>query len=293
MLKRVVRQRFVQPDGREGPSDLKADAELALARLLEAQGDREGALRAYEQAAGQLGEAQASLLQLRTRTMALEELTLLAPGEPALLPVTVAGVDRLFLRAYRLDLRTLFLRDGGLAGAAAVQVAGISPAWSGERSLRESPFPREHELRLPLAEPGAWLVQLHAGDTQRSVLVVRSELELATSDAAGLRRVTVLRRGRPAAGVQVRALAGGQVVAAVTDQRGVAVVPAFAPTLAFDGPHYAFTTAREAGASSLDFDGGDELLRRLDERLEGQRELRRSRDLHLGVRGGFLEASEI
>ncbi len=293
LLKRVVRQRFVQPDGREGPSDLKADAELALARLLEAQGDREGALRAYEQAAGQLGEAQASLLQLRTRTMALEELTLLAPGEPALLPVTVAGVDRLFLRAYRLDLRTLFLRDGGLAGAAAVQVAGISPAWSGERSLRESPFPREHELRLPLAEPGAWLVQLHAGDTQRSVLVVRSELELATSDAAGLRRVTVLRRGRPAAGVQVRALAGGQVVAAVTDQRGVAVVPAFAPTLAFDGPHYAFTTAREAGASSLDFDGGDELLRRLDERLEGQRELRRSRDLHLGVRGGFLEASEI
>jgi hypothetical protein len=293
LLKRVVRQRFVQPDGLEGPSDLKADAELALARLLEARGDREGALRAYEQAAGELGEAQASLLQLRTRSMELEDLMLLQPGEPAVLPVTVAGVDRLFLRAYRLDLRTLFLRDGGLAGAGEVQVAGISPAWSGERSVRESPFPREHELRLPLSEPGAWLVQLHAADAQRTALVVRSELELATSDASGLRRVTVLRRGRPAAGVQVRALAGGAVVAAVTDQRGVAIVPAFAPTLAFDGPHYAFTTARESGGGTLDFEGGDELLRRVDERLEGLREVRRTRYQHIGVQGGMLEASEI
>jgi hypothetical protein len=70
-------------------------------------------------------------------------------------------------------------------------------------------------------------------------------------------------------------------------------VPAFAPTLAFDGPHYAFTSAREAGASALAFEGGDELLRRVDRRLEELREQQRARSQHIGVQGGLLEASEI
>jgi len=294
LLRKVTRLRFVQPDGLEGPSELRADAELALARLLEARGDRAGAERAYAQAAGQLDEAQASLLQLRHRSMELDDLVLLEPGEPAVLPVTVAGVERIFLRAYRLDLRTLFLRDSGLEGVEDVQVAGISPAWSGERAVRERPFPKEHDLRLPLGAPGAWLVQLHAGDQAHTVLVVRSELELAVADAGGLRRVTVLRRGQPAAGVQVRAIAGGQVVAAVTDQRGVAVVPAYAPALAFDGAHYAFTLASDGRASVSGFVGGDELLRRVDARLEQQRESHRGRYQHIGRDGGSgMEASEL
>ena len=294
LLRRVNKQRFVQPDGLEGPSELRAEAELALARLLEARGDRAGAEAAYAEAAHDLDEAQASLLQLRHRSMDLDNLLLLEPGEPAVLPVTVAGVDRVFLRAYRLDLRTLFLRDSGLQGVEDVQVAGISPAWSGERAVKERPYPKEHDLRLPLGAPGAWLVQLHAGDQARTTLVVRSELELSAADAGGLRRVTVLRRGRPAAGVQVRAIAGGEVVAAVTDQRGVAVVPAYAPTLAFDGAHYAFTRAHSAGASSSSFEGGDELLRRVDQRLEQQRESQRSRYEHIGRQGGSgLEASAL
>ncbi len=293
-LRRVVKQRFVQPDGLEGPSELQAEAELALARLLEARGDRAGAEAAYAEAAGELDEAQASLLQLRRRSMEIEDLLLLEPGEPAVLPVTVAGVDRIFLRAYRLDLRTLFLRDSGLQGVEEVQVAGISPAWSGERAVKDRPYPKEHDLRLPISAPGAWLVQLHAGDQARTTLVVRSELELAAADAGGVRRITVLRRGQPAAGVQVRALADGEVVAAVTDQRGVAVVPAYAPTLAFDGPHYAFTQAHQAGASSRGFEGGDELLRRVDQRLEQQRELQRARYEHIGRQGGAgMEASAL
>ena len=271
LLRKVVRQRFLQADGREGPSEMKDDAELALARILEADGDREGALRAYEAAAGSLGDASASLALLRREDMELSDLVLLDPREPAILPVTVAGVDSLFLRAYRLDLRTLFLRDGGLSGAADVQVAGISPAWSGARSVPNRPFPREHELRLPLSEPGAWLVQVSAGGQASSVLVVRSELELVASDAGGVRRVTVLRGGKPAAGVAVRALGPSGVVAAVTDQRGAALVPAFAPTLAVDGANYAFTRSEGAYAVDFDFEGGDDLLDRVDQGLKMQR----------------------
>ncbi len=294
LLRRVSNQRFVRSDGLEGPSELRDDAELALARLLEAEGDQAGAEAAYRAAAGSLDEAEASLLQLQTRALELDELLLLDPREPAVLPVTLAGVDSVFLRAYRLDLRTLFLRDAGLSSVTDVRVAGISPAWSGEHSVRRSPYPQETRLRLPLDSPGAWLVQLHAGDRAQAALVVRSELSLAVADAGSIRRVTVLRRGRPAPGVQVRAIANGEVVAATTDQRGVALVPAYAPTLAFDGPHLAFTRAQELAVVSGSFEGGDELLHRVDARLEQQRQRSRTRNQHIGVSGGAgMEASAL
>ena len=139
---------------------------------------------------------------------------------------------------------------------------------TGERGVPDRPYPRERQFRLPLSGPGAWLVQLHAGGRSVSTLVVRSELELVTSDAGVLRRVTVSRRGRPAQGVQVREVAGGEVIAAVTDVRGAAMLPAYAPALAFDGEHYAFSSPSGGGAAVPGFRGGDELMRRLDERLE-------------------------
>ncbi|MFH1464160.1 MAG: hypothetical protein ABIO70_07225, partial [Pseudomonadota bacterium] len=273
LLSRVTREDFVQPDGLLGPSELRVDAQLALARLQEADGHLDEAARAYGDAAGDLDEARASLQLLQTRSLQTDRMLRLGPGEPAVLELTLAGVDKVFARAYRLDLRTLFLRDGGLDQVQEVQVAGISPAWSGEIPVRKRPFPTHVPLRLPLSEPGAWLVQLHAGDQAATVLVLRSDLQIVASDAGGLRRLTVLRRGEPAAGVQVRALSGGGVVATVTDPRGAAVVPAFAPALAFDGPHYAFTDG--AGGYNPGFEEGDELLRRVDARLEALRAARR------------------
>jgi hypothetical protein len=270
LLTRLSREDFVQPDGLRGPSPLRADAALALARLQEADGHLDEAARAYGEASGDLDEAEASLRLLETRSLATDGMVRLAPGEPAVLELTVAGVDRVSARAYRLDLRTLFLRDGGLDGVQDVQIAGISPAWSGETPVRKRPFPTQVPIRLPLSEPGAWLVQLHAGDQAATVLVLRSDLEVVASDAGGLRRLTVLRRGEPVAGVQVRALSGGGVVAAVTDPRGAAVIPAFAPALVFDGAHYAFTEG--SGGYQAGFVAGDDLLRRVDERLEALRQ---------------------
>jgi hypothetical protein len=177
-----------------------------------------------------------------------------------------------------VDLRTLFLRDGGLGAATEVGVAGVSPSWAGARTLSAGPFPVQRRLDLPLTGAGAWLVQLEGDGVETSLLVVRSALDLAATDAGSARRVAVRRAGLAVPGIEVRALAGGEVVPAVTDVRGVAEVPSGAAVLAWDGPNWAFTdpASEEPSGPPTGSVGGDDrglepLLRQLDERLQGRR----------------------
>ena len=213
----------------------------------------------------------------------------LGPGEPARLPLSVANLESVHVRAYRVDLRTIFLRDGGLDGARDVQVAGVSPAWSGRRAARAGPFPREVELELPLRGRGAWLVRLDGGGASASALIVRSALTIAWEDAD--ERLLRARRGDdPAAGVAVRALAGGSLIATATDLRGVAVVPQGAAALLFDGEDYAFTDPHARPPPPGGGGGGGGGLRRVgrDGSARGgpPPPLLPGRVLALGLRGG-------
>jgi hypothetical protein len=278
LFREVSRRDFARADGTDGPAVVQADAQFALARLLEADGDRVRARDAYREVAGDFGDAAASVEVLGNVALGTDSLVLLAPGDPSRIGVRTAGVDAIHARIYRLDLRTVFLRDGGLASVRDLQIGGISPAWSGERSVRDRPYLRHSDIALPLDAPGAYLVQLDAGGRRTATLVVRSDLRLDATDAGGVRRLTVHRRGRVATDVQVRALTGQGIVAARTDVRGVAVVPAFSQALVFDGPHFAFTQPGAGGSgTSVAVSGRDELLDRLDQRLAQLRDETRLR----------------
>jgi hypothetical protein len=236
------------PDGGGPPraSTHADDARLALARLAESRGRYALAVETY--ASSSTHEAAQALAVLQARSLETPPLVTLAPGAPAALEVEARGVDRVGLRAYRVDLRTLFLRDEGLLGIRELAVDGVSPAWSEERALGAGPFPERHRLALPLAGSGAWLVQLDAREARATTLVVRSGLTLEVLDAGGQRRVDVRRGGRPVPGVEVRGLSGGRVFPAVTDVRGVAVVPVGATVLAWQGDDVAFSDPAEAAA---------------------------------------------
>ena len=95
------------------------------------------------------------------------------------------------------------------------------------------------------------------------------DLTLEAVDAGAVRRVTVLRRGRAASGVEVRALSD-RLIADTTDARGVVILPAFAPALVYDGEHIAFTPIRSEQASGLQWgELADRLAEEVD-RLRGQ-----------------------
>ncbi|MCK6507318.1 hypothetical protein L6R53_28760, partial [Myxococcota bacterium] len=277
-LEAVATGQWPQADGSRGPAGLRADARYALGRLAEARGDLDEARRHYEQVQADFVEAAWSLRGLTAVRLEPAALRVLDAGEALTLPTEVANVEAVHLRAYRLDLRTVFLRDGGLSGASSVQVSGVSPAWSGRLAVRADPFPRTEELRLPMTGVGAWLVQVDAAGVERTSLVVRSGLTLSTDDGGDARRLVVRRGDRPAAGVEVRALDGaGQVVATRTDLRGVATVPTGARVLVFDGDDVAFSDPDEVGSprggwsSSPDSPAQGDLLRNLDRRIMQQR----------------------
>jgi hypothetical protein len=253
LLRSLADDLFPDGGGPPLPSHHADDARLALARLDEARGRWDAAAARYRSIAS--SEATIALEVLAARRIDAPALVRLAPGERSAVPVEVEGVDRVGLRVYRVDLRTLFLRDGGLLGVRDLAVDGVSPVWTGERSLNAGPFPERHALQLPLEGTGAWLVQLDADGARATSLVVRSDLALDVEDAAGQRRVDVRRGGRPAAGVEVRALLGGRVYPEVTDVRGVATVPAGAAILAWDGEAVAFTDPDAPAVSSTGASG--------------------------------------
>jgi len=145
-------------------------------------------------------------------------------------------------------MRTLLLREDGLPEPGDLRVEGLAPVVSASRPLRAGAFPTRSTLALPLSGPGAWLVRFDADGASTATLLVRSDLELHPTDGAE-RRVAARLAGRPATAAGVRALAGGEVVATDTDARGVAIVPAHAPTFAWSGAHVAFTPDALAGAT--------------------------------------------
>lgn len=239
LLQRLATERF--PDGTRPPvpSVHAGDARMVLARLQESRGQWTRAEATW--ASVGTHEAEVALQVLRDRRLTAPELVTSGLAGPLALEVEVEGVETVALRAYRVDLRTVFLRDGGLAGVHGLAADGVSPVWTDRKAVRAGPFPERHRIPLPLNGPGAWLVQLDGDGQRATTLVVRSDLTLAVTDTGDGRRVDV-RRGRlPAAGLEVRGLVGGVVYPAVTDVRGVAQLPARAAVLAWAGDAFAFS----------------------------------------------------
>lgn len=237
LFERLSTGEFPQADGSKGPAGTRDDARFALARLYEAKGDIKKAKKAYKAAASTHEDAADSAAALEEIRLTAQKLLRVKGSDAAKLPVRIANIDAVNLRAYRLDLRTVFLRDSGLDQVHAVKVSGVSPAWSGSVDVPKDPFPKRRRISLPLSKPGAYLVQIEGGGQQATSLVVRSDLSL---DAGG-GRVRVRVKGKPAAGIGVRTAGSGEVGVATTDVRGVAQVEGDAVLAFTDDGHVAFT----------------------------------------------------
>ncbi len=251
-FRRLSTELYPLGDGTLGVPASRPDAQLAIARVYEARGNTPAARLAY--AAVDDPEARASKALLdRALLTPTQPIQVLATGKPATLALRVANQNELAIRAYRIDLRTIFLRDRGLAGALDTQLAGVSPAWAGDRKVAVGPFPEEISVPLPLSGSGAWLVQLSGGGLTANALVVRSDLSLQVDAGTGVSVVAVRRGGKPAAGVEVRAVRGG-IEALQTDVRGIARVSRGSSILVFSGDDVAFSLDQEPEVLLPDLD---------------------------------------
>ena len=248
LLQRIAERPFVDTSGTPAPSVHRPEALLVLGRWEEARGNKERAKERYISSGLPEGQQAADVLSFSG--MKVPSLVRLERGKSSL-PVEAVEVGEVSVRIYRVDLRTLFLRDGGLHTATGIDVAGVSPEWSGKRQIGAGPYWGSHEISLPLQGEGAWLVQL-SGDRVGGVsLVVRSDLTLSVLPEGDQDRISVRRDRRPVQGAEIRALDGGaNIIAAVTDARGVALVPRGASVLAWSGEQWAFTEPTEMGSGT-------------------------------------------
>jgi tetratricopeptide (TPR) repeat protein len=246
LLLRLAHRPFLDEAGTPVPSQHREDALLVLGRWEEARGNLDRARSLYAEAATPAALQAASALDYSA--LDVPALVQLEPGQSTL-DVQAIHVDEVDVRAYRVDLRTLFLRDGGLGQATELDVAGVSPEWSGKRHIGAGAYYGAHRLSLPLQGTGAWIVQIVGEGVSDRALVVRTGLELSVLPVAGSDRVAVRRNHQPVVGAEVRALSG-QVTAAVTDIRGIATVPQGSSVLVWAGAEWAFTPPAENEPSS-------------------------------------------
>jgi tetratricopeptide (TPR) repeat protein len=274
-LRRLAEEDLPLGGGRVGPSSLRDDARFALGRLAEARDDVPEAVRWYG-AASSVPDAATARAALTATTLTAEPVVRLPARGPTRVTITAANVEEAMVSAYAIDLRTVFLRESGLPRPDALRVEGLAPVHTRARRIAAGPFPTATALDLPLDGPGAWLVRVDADGASTATLVVRSDLQLASSDDDH-RRLSARRGGRPVPGASVRALVGGGAFAAETDARGIASVPAGAPSLVWDGAHLAVTddarpgATRTAPARRPAAPAADPLQRRLEEREKRRR----------------------
>jgi tetratricopeptide (TPR) repeat protein len=277
LFDRLATGEFPEEGGAMGPAASRDDARFAAARLLEARGDLTAARTAYAAIEGR-DEAAEALHALKDVRLKVEPIIRQRLRDKASVRLDLANLDEVHLRVYKLDLRTIFLRDGGLGGVLDIRVSGVSPTWAGARKVEAGPFPRPVDVDLPVRDAGAYLVQVGGGGQSAATLLLRSDLEIAVSDA-GQRRVQVRwRDGRPGKAAELRAIAGSPI-AERADLRGVAHVPAGAPVLAFDADHFAYAPSGADGdgdepnepAPASPAPGKLDMMKNIDERLKQQR----------------------
>lgn len=240
-LQRLSTDELPLGGGRSGPSPLREDARFALGRIAEVERRWKDAATLYSDVRDAFPEAALSETALTKVALSTVPVVRHPSWQPTSVTVRATNVDEVEVRAYAVDLRTLFLRESGLPRPEDVQIDGLRPSLNVRKSMEAGPFPVERTLSLPLSGPGAWLVRFDADAASSAVWVVRSDLELDAVDSNDTRRLVARYRSAPLQDVQVRAVGSSGIVARETDVRGVALLGVGSRAFAQYGPHYALT----------------------------------------------------
>ncbi len=216
------------PQGNPGPGVMRDRAVLMKAQIFHAKGDLDKALENYKKLKGTSPDAARSIAFLEREAISVPEVTVAPLARPAEIELEHSGVGAAQVRAYKVDLPTLMLRRKGQATASSIEVAGIKPVLDRAFKL-DVPNARRRErqkLALDLKDPGAYVVNVKAGDFFAGGLLLRSDLAMAVQEGRdGTVRVNVsnVAANAFAEGVKVTIFgtADQQIASDKTDLRGI------------------------------------------------------------------------
>lgn len=232
-LRIVAAAEYVE-DGRAKPSENRDLALYILGQIHHARHELDQASEYYERVKELFADAREALTDFREKTIAMDEVTTLRPGETATLELRHKGLGEAELLVYKVDLLTLYLREKNLSSITRVNLSGISPTVQTTVALTQDPDHRETKTKtdLELTEPGAYLVIARGEELFTSGLLLISDLELEITEESGSGRIRVqaldAADGTYLRGVDVRVIGSSnqRFTRGVTDPRGIFVADA-------------------------------------------------------------------
>ncbi len=243
----------------DGDSKDRDFARYIVGQICHAEGKPAAAIQSYGKVKTLYPDAAEAIAYFEEKRIALDEVTVVKPGEPVMLPLKYRNIKEAFLQVYRVDLMKLYLQQKNLSRITSVQLAGIRPEFEATVPLGDGRDYVEKERKITLALKGeaAYLVICRGDDLFASGMVLITPLRIEAQEDAVSGRVranvldTVKGGYRPEVHVKAIGSADGTFRSGETDLRGLFVA---------DNLHGKATVIAREGDSRYAFFRGDQWL---------------------------------
>jgi len=213
----------------DGDSKDRDFARYILGQICHAEGNPAKAIEWYDKVKTFYPDAAEAIAYFEEKRIALDEVTIVKPGEKVALTIQYRNIKNAFLQVYRVDLMKLYLQQKNLSRITSVQLAGIKPEIESTIVLGEGTdyAEKERKIELALKDEAAYLVICRGDDLFASgmVLITPLKIEIQEEPASGRIRANVLdavKGGyRPEVHVKAIGSADSEFRSGETDLRGI------------------------------------------------------------------------
>jgi len=243
----------------DGDSKDRDFASYILGQIYHAESKPKEAIDWYGKVKELYPDAAEAIAYFEKKSIALDEVTVLKPGQPVELTLKYRNLKEASLQVYRVDLMKLYLQQKNLSAITRVQLAGIKPELEQTTELGDGKdyVEKERKISLKLKDEAAYLVICRGDDlfTSGMVLITPLKIEVQEDSASGRVRANVLdtvKGGyRPEVHVKAIGSADTEFRSGETDLRGLFIA---------DNVHGKATVIAREGESRYAFFRGETWL---------------------------------
>jgi tetratricopeptide (TPR) repeat protein len=243
----------------DGDSKDRDFARYILGQIYHAESKPQEAIEWYGKVKELYPDAAEAIAYFENKSIALEEVTVLKPGQPVELTLKYRNIREASFQVYRVDLMKLYLQQKNLSAITSVQLAGIEPELEQVTALGDGKdyVEKERKVSLKLKDEAAYLVICRGDDlfTSGMILITPLKIEVQEDGASGRVRANVLdiAKGgyRPEVHVKAIGSADTEFRSGETDLRGLFIA---------DNVHGKATVIAREGESRYAFFRGETWL---------------------------------
>jgi TolA-binding protein len=246
----------VVADGDSKDRDL---ARYILGQIYHAESKPKDAIEWYAKVRKIYPDAAEAIAYFEKKSIALDEVTVVKPGEPVDLTLKYRNIKEVSLQVYRVDLMKLYLQQKSLSAITRVQLAGIGPELEQTTVLGDGNdyVEKQRKISLKWKDEAAYLIICRGDDlfTSGMVLITPLKIEVQEDSSSGRVRANVLDTVnggyRPEVHVKAIGSADTEFRSGETDLRGLFIA---------DNIHGKATVIAREGESRYAFFRGDTWL---------------------------------